>query len=78
MRIGKVLRIRSSAFGRTLSRTLGAGASTDCFLREKSETSRDQGCGLPRQSALSALEQICWMGGVSSAGQVKPRFKTSF
>ena len=49
MRARKVLRTMSPASGRTLSGALGRRACTDSFLGGKGETSRDTGCGQPRQ-----------------------------
>ena len=67
MRVRKVLRILSSASGRTLSCTLGRRACTDSFFGGRRWDNTCSGLWhTEAKSALSAFEQICSMDGVSS------------
>jgi len=64
MQVRKVLRILSSASGRTLSCTLGHRACTDSFLGGKRwDLTWSRLWPTEAKTALFALEQICSMDG---------------
>src|SRR6218665_1130472 len=79
MRVRQVLRILSSASGRTLSCALGRRACTECFFGGKMSDNTWTGLRhrpTEAKGALSAFEQIYSMDGASSGRYPSRQFSS--